>query len=335
MRLLDDAALERSSVVANNAMNRERGLDGVNSYARDLGLHPLDRLRPTLAEHGAAAWLDLCCGQGRALAEAAVQAPDGLEMVGVDLVDHFDPGASALDGLTLVTASIAQWQPDRAFDLITCVHGLHYVGDKLGVLARVLTWLSPGGTFAAHLDLASIRLADGTPATRLVRRLLREAGIAYDARRRIVTRTGPVVLDLPLEYAGADDQAGPNYTGQPAVDSYYRPLRTGTRPDPAPPPRRSVAVDDSGVHVDSAAEPVPWVDIHHVSVSRFAVEIAGVDHLELTIDLVYGHYLTILDSDEGFGAAVAEFARRSGRPAPDLSNLDPGHDGIELWRQQF
>ncbi|GAA1397771.1 class I SAM-dependent methyltransferase [Catellatospora coxensis] len=338
MRLLDDEALERSSVVANNAMNRERGLDGVNSYARDLGLHPLDRLRPRLADHGAAAWLDLCCGQGRALAEAAGQAPDGLEIVGVDLVDHFDSRASALDGLTLVTASVAQWRPDRAFDLITCVHGLHYVGDKLGVLARALTWLSPGGTFAAHLDLASIQLADGTPATRLVRRLLREAGVAYDARRRVVTRTGPTVLDLPLEYAGADDQAGPNYTGQPAVDSYYRPLRTGTRPDPVPPPRRSVVVDDRGVHVvhgDAVVEPIPWEDVHYATVSRFVVEIAGVDHLELTIDLVYGHYVTVLDSDEGFGAAVAEFARRSGRPAPDLSCLDAGHDGVELWRQQF
>ncbi|WP_144119098.1 class I SAM-dependent methyltransferase [Catellatospora sichuanensis] len=335
MRLLDDEALQRSSVVANNSMNRERGLDGVNSYARDLGFHPLEQLRPRLAEHGAAAWLDLCCGQGRALAQAARQAPDGLEMVGVDLVDHFDPQAAGVHGLTLVTASISQWQPDRTFDLITCVHGLHYVGDKLGMLARALTWLSPGGTFAAHLDLASIRLADGTPATRLVRRLLREAGVAYDARRRIVTRTGPAVLDLPLEYAGADDQAGPNYTGQPAVDSYYRPLRTGTRPDPVPPPRRAVAVDDRGVRVayDDSVFEVEWRDVYRASVSRFVVEIADIDHLELTVDLVYGHHLTVLDSDGGFAAAVAEFARRSGRPAPDLSQLRSGHDDIELWQQ--
>ncbi|MEV0457977.1 class I SAM-dependent methyltransferase [Catellatospora methionotrophica] len=226
MRLLDDDALHRSSVVANNAMNRERGLDGVNSYARDLGFHPLDRLAPIVAERGGAAWLDLCCGQARALVQAA--QTDGLELVGVDLVGHFDPQTSGVDGLTLHTAPIGGWQPDRTFDLITCVHGLHYVGDKLGVLARALAWLSPGGTFAAHLDLDSIRLADRTPAARPVRRLLREAGVDYDARRRIVSRTGPVVLDLPLAYAGADDQAGPNYTGQPAVDSYYHPLSTGT-----------------------------------------------------------------------------------------------------------
>ncbi|WP_155371541.1 class I SAM-dependent methyltransferase [Catellatospora vulcania] len=335
MRLLDDEALQRSSVVANNAMNRERGLDGVNSYARDLGFHPLDRLRPQLVEHGSAAWLDLCCGQGRALAQAARQAPDGLALVGVDLVDHFDPQAAGVDGLTLVTGSVSQWQPGRTFDLITCVHGLHYVGDKLGVLARALTWLSPGGMFAAHLDVASIRLADGTPATRLVRRLLRDAGVDYDARRRIVTRTGPAVLDLPLEYAGADDRAGPNYTGQPAVDSYYRPLRTGTRPDPVPPPRRAVAVDDRGVRVehDGSVFDVAWHDVHRASVSRLVVEVAGIDHLELTVDLVYGHHLTIPDSDDGFAAAVAEFARRSGRAEPDLAHLRAGLDDIELWQQ--
>ena len=28
-------------------------------------------------------------------------------------------------------------------------------------------------------------------------------------------------MNLPYRYLGADDQAGPNYTGQPAVDSYY------------------------------------------------------------------------------------------------------------------
>jgi hypothetical protein len=35
-RLLHDAALHASSVVANNAMNRERQLAGVNSYQREL-----------------------------------------------------------------------------------------------------------------------------------------------------------------------------------------------------------------------------------------------------------------------------------------------------------
>jgi hypothetical protein len=76
-----DEELERSSVVANNAMNRERGLDGVNSYARDLGFHPLKVLPPN------GSWLDLCCGRGNALIEAAQRRTGNL--VGVDLVDFF------------------------------------------------------------------------------------------------------------------------------------------------------------------------------------------------------------------------------------------------------
>lgn len=36
-RPFDDAELEASAVVANCAMNRERQLAGVNSYARELG----------------------------------------------------------------------------------------------------------------------------------------------------------------------------------------------------------------------------------------------------------------------------------------------------------
>jgi len=31
----------------------------------------------------------------------------------------------------------------------------------------------------------------------------------------------------PYRYLGADDRAGPNYTGQPAVDAHYEPLDVG------------------------------------------------------------------------------------------------------------
>jgi SAM-dependent methyltransferase len=204
MDLLDDRALHASSVVANNAMNRERQLIGVNSYAKALGFDPLSR--------AGTAWLDLCCGSGRALVQAAARA-DGVTLTGVDLVDAF---LSAPPGVTLVATPIETWAPGREFDLITCVHGLHYVGDKLGMLARILTWLSPAGTFVADLDLASIR-----PGGRPLTALLRAAGVEYDSRRKLITCTGPRELELPYRYLGADDRAGPNYTGQPAVNSYY------------------------------------------------------------------------------------------------------------------
>jgi trans-aconitate methyltransferase len=202
--LLDDPALHASSVVANNAMNRERQLTGVNSYARVLGFDPVER-----AGNG---WLDLCCGSGRALIQAAERV-DPAKLAGVDLVDAFAP---APPGLTLVAAPIETWTPQRVFDLITCVHGLHYVGDKLAVLTRVLKWLTPAGIFVADLDLASIK-----PGGRRLTALLRAAGVDYDGRRKRITCAGPRSLDLPFRYLGADDRAGPNYTGQPAVNSYY------------------------------------------------------------------------------------------------------------------
>ncbi|GAA2136691.1 class I SAM-dependent methyltransferase [Actinomadura napierensis] len=205
---LDDAALEMSPVVANCAMNRERTLA---SYGRELGID-------VLAEIGGG-WLDLCCGAGRALAEAAARRPDA-RITGVDLAGHFLPAASAVQ---LVTASVTKWAPDEPYDLITCVHGLHYVGDKLGVLARAASWLGVDGLLVANFDVASVRLADGSPGGRRVTAALREAGFHYDSRRRRISLRGRREARLPYRYLGADDQAGPNYTGQPAVDSSYEP----------------------------------------------------------------------------------------------------------------
>lgn len=221
--LLDDDALQRSAVVANCAMNRERQLVGPNSYARELGFDPVDRL--VGLRSASAAWLDLCCGSGRALVQAGLRLvrdghDDRISVVGVDLVDHFE-ATPAPPPVQLVSAPILSWTPQRRFDLITCVHGLHYVGDKLGALIRVASWLTEGGMLVADLDLTSVRLPDGRPAGRRLVGLLRRAGFDYDARRHRISRAGPLEFSLPYIYLGADDRAGPNYTGQPAVNSYY------------------------------------------------------------------------------------------------------------------
>jgi hypothetical protein len=93
VQLLSDDTLERSAVVANCHMNRERRLAGSNGYTRELRLNPLDLLKAKLSSQGRATWLDLCCGTGRALIEAAEQLQaEGLaavEIVGVDLVGLF------------------------------------------------------------------------------------------------------------------------------------------------------------------------------------------------------------------------------------------------------
>ena len=226
MNLLSDEILERSAVVANCRMNRERNLDGSNGYARELGFSPVELLAERGRTSSAASWLDLCCGTGRALIDAARLAGETalgakLRIVGVDLVGIFKRPLPDLTCLHLIEASLSTWKPAEPFDLITCVHGLHYIGDKLGLIARAVSWLTRNGLFVANLDLRNLRYADGKPAARLVAAAFRRGGLEYQCRRRLVVCRGNRALTLPFRYLGADDQAGPNYTGQPAVDSVY------------------------------------------------------------------------------------------------------------------
>jgi hypothetical protein len=226
MSLKSDEALEQSGIVANCLMNRERDLAGTNGYDKELRFNPLDVLKRMSGNPERAAWLDLCCGSGKALIQAAEQLhAEGIgarvEILGVDLVGMFhqlDPG---LNCLRLVEASLHSWHPARAYDLITCVHGLHYVGDKLGLIARATSWLTQDGQFVANLDLANLKLPDGRPAGRRVAADLRRSGLEYDRRRRLLICRGRRTIGLRYRYLGADDRAGPNYTGQAAVDSYY------------------------------------------------------------------------------------------------------------------
>jgi SAM-dependent methyltransferase len=227
MNLVSDDILERSAVVANCRMNRERNLVGSNGYDKELGLNQLDFLRERAASGRRPAWLDLCCGSGKALIEAAriVHAEgfgDRIEIVGVDLAGMFltpDPG---LDSLRLVEASLRTWRPVRQFDLITCVHGLHYIGDKLGLISRAASWVVEDGQFVANLDLDNLRIADNSDARRKLVSELRRAGLALDRKRRRITSRGGKDLELPFRYVGADETTGPNYTGQPAVNSHYK-----------------------------------------------------------------------------------------------------------------
>lgn len=224
MQLLDDAALEQSGVVANCRMNRERNLLGSNGYSAEIRFNPLDFLIERAAVSGRARWLDLCCGTGKALLEVAVvvdreQRP--INILGVDLVGMFAPSDSRPVCLRLVQAALSTWEPDQRFDLITCIHGLHYIGDKLGLITRAAAWLTDEGRFVANLDLRNIKLRDGRSAGRVLATKLRRKGFSYDSRRKLIHCEGWRLVTLPFAYLGADDQAGPNCTGQSAVDSYY------------------------------------------------------------------------------------------------------------------
>jgi len=225
--LLDAAELEKSEVVANASMNRQRNLAGANSYEKDLGFAPLDFLKKIAEEQRQASWLDLCCGTGRALIQAAEACRAAglngrVKLVGVDLVPMFDTIRPELHGVRLIAAPVEKWEAAEKFDLVMCVHGLHYVGDKLGLVERASCWLKDGGLLMAHLDYRNLRIGGGKFWSAQFGKDLRRRGFRYDSRRHLLIRrakTPPHVL--PYRYLGADDQAGPNYTGQAAVDSYY------------------------------------------------------------------------------------------------------------------
>ncbi|MFI1354091.1 class I SAM-dependent methyltransferase [Streptomyces sp. NPDC020898] len=215
-QLIDDDELTGHSVVANSTMNRERVLSGVNSYARELGFDPVEFLGGC---GSAPSWLDLCSGEGLALRAAAQRIPQAA-ITGVDLVGPLRP-ADLPDGLELIAADLGAWSPARRYDLITCVHGLHYIGDRLALLERAASWLTDTGLLVAHLDPATLRRPDGTDASRPVLAALRAAGFDYSARHHRLGLRGGRSVALAFTYLGADPEAGPNYTGQPAVASYY------------------------------------------------------------------------------------------------------------------
>jgi len=222
MSLLHEKDLIWSAVVANSSMNRDRNASGINSYEKEFKFVPARFLEKIVQEKGSATWLDFCCGSGFALVQTyADLARKGLQqyvqLKGIDLLDTFPPEAANHAGLTFEVTSVVDWQPDQLYDLITCSHGLHYLGDKLKVIAMACSALTANGYFIAHLDLQNIAVPPGI----LLKQLFSAQGIQYNGRTRILRRTGTLAFHAGLSYVGADDQAGPNYTGQGAVTSYY------------------------------------------------------------------------------------------------------------------
>lgn len=225
MELLSSAALLWSPVVANNRMNRKRQASGINSYEKELHLKPESWLNDCLQQNGQATWLDLCCGEGNALLQYAREAAashqqTNIRLKGIDLVDQFQPIPPGIHCLQFETRPLDNWTSNEPYDLVTCVHGLHYVGDKLSVLAAILKAIKSEGIFLANLDLKSIRIADD-PQHQYLNKIFSKHDISYDGRRKIIRCKGPRDLTFEVAYQGADDKAGPNYTGQEAVDSYY------------------------------------------------------------------------------------------------------------------
>ncbi len=226
MKILSNEDLENSHVVANSTMNRQRACLGTNSYAKELLLNPIEFLQSRLDSQQHVAWLDLCCGTGRALIDAAqILLPQrgevDLRIVGIDLVPMFYAYPAELDFLSLKSTSVFDWEPDYAFDLITCVHGLHYIGDKLHFLQQATSWLKDSGIFLTHLDPVNLKFENGEVAGNQMIRELQKQGLNYNKRKHLLSCQGKKEIRSHYKYIGADDRAGANYTNQEVVDSYY------------------------------------------------------------------------------------------------------------------
>jgi trans-aconitate methyltransferase len=227
IHFFDNHQLERSNVIANSTMNRDRHCVGTNSYTKELGFNPIEFLRSRPVSQPEIRWLDLCCGSGRALIEAAqslVPSSLNVTITGIDLVGMFNPIPPELTIVKLQEGSLTEFAPTQSYDLITCIHGLHYIGDKLDLIQRAIGWLKPNGRFAANLDLNNFKQLEPEPSSigPAIMRELKRQGLGYNDRRHLLTCPGHRRVQMPYAYVGADDQAGANYTGQPVVDSYYR-----------------------------------------------------------------------------------------------------------------
>jgi SAM-dependent methyltransferase len=228
MKLLAENELIWSWVVANSKMNRERNASGVNSYEKELKFRPEEFLEKHIQQYGQVKWLDLCCGQGKALIQTgewlfSKGLRDKATLKGIDLVDDFQTIPPDIICVDFEVRSLVDWSTTVQFDLITCVHGLHYIGDKLKVLASAIESLTPEGLFIANLDLNNIQIENNNTENYLLS-FFKKLDVQYSRRSKILKCKGPRQVDFPLSYKGANDEVGPNYTGQDAVCSVYEVL---------------------------------------------------------------------------------------------------------------
>lgn len=225
MKLLPENKLIWSPIVVNSRMNRERNSSGINSYEQEFKFKPEEYLASKIKEFGEASWLDLCCGYGRALIQTAkyfdkLGQQNLIKLKGVDLVDTFPAVDNHITCVEFESESLLDWTPNQTYDLITCVHGLHYLGDKLKVIEVTINALNPHGLFIANLDLNNIVVKE-TNSSVYLKNSFKQYGIAYNSRLKVLRQIGGKAIKFDLKYLGADDEYGPNYTGQDSVTSYY------------------------------------------------------------------------------------------------------------------
>ena len=225
MNLLAEDKLIWSPIVVNSRMNRERNASGINSYEQEFKFKPEKWLEEKIRESGKASWLDLCCGQGNALVQTAEyfhksKQQELIKLKGIDLVDTFPILDKRLTCIEFETVSLVNWIPDQTYDLITCSHGLHYIGDKIKVIETSIQALHPQGWFVANLDLNNL-VIQGDDTKAYLKTVFKKFGVLYNSRTKLLKQNGGNQICFNLKYLGANDTYGPNYTGQDSVTSHY------------------------------------------------------------------------------------------------------------------
>lgn len=220
--LLPESKLVFSPVVVNSRMNRERKASGINSYEKEIKFKPEDFLLEKIKQQGFVKWLDVCCGKGNALIQCALfLEQNNLQqhalLHGIDLVDFFAPVPDYVSCIKFDVDSITKRLFHEQYDLITCIHGLHYIGDKLHVIEKLIHSLNHDGLFIANLDTKNILIDNQA----FLHELFKKTGVHYNRRRKIISCSGSAKIQFNFNYLGADDTAGANYTGQEVVNAYY------------------------------------------------------------------------------------------------------------------
>jgi len=224
--LKQENELIESSIVVNSRMNRSRTSVGVNSYQRELKFNLEEFLLEKLNKYGKCSWLDICCGEGNAMMDFSKKLKkqgyhDHLHFVGLDLID-----VEVIDELkdcaflNIISNSMVEYELRNHFDLITCVHGLHYIGDKIAVIIKAIENLTDEGFFIAHLDLSNIKIKNDNNKNEF-NKFFKSNGIKYQSKSKILSKQGPAKIENKFHFLGADDDFGPNYTGQDSVLSFY------------------------------------------------------------------------------------------------------------------
>ncbi len=195
--------------LAGGVMNRFRRLRGPNSYATELGADVLARIPP------GGRWLDLGCGVGVAVREAARERPD-VTIVAVDLHAGFVDGSALPPNLRFVQADATALPFGGSFDLVTAVHVLHFLADKARAVGDWAERLVAGGSLLANFDPADIRI--GTDW---------ETAVPLPGEPRLLDHTALGLAEAAGWGAFAGARPGPaaNRCGVRSVQSLYAPRK--------------------------------------------------------------------------------------------------------------